>query len=127
MTNPPVPGSAHAPTPTPWRVFINTDGTRLVGIGAQDAEGILDAGFGVWAWDEPAGIANAELVVEAVNSHASLKARIEELEAALKSSEGYLLNAKIDLETGCTKATAIKTIEGGLKMIRAALSKGDQS
>jgi hypothetical protein len=46
-----------------------------------------------------------------------------DLIAALKASVGYLLNAKIDLETGATKATAIKTIEGGIKMAREALAK----
>ena len=42
---------------------------------------------------------------------------------ALSAAKGYLLNAKIDLETGCTKATAIQTIEGGLKRIEPALVK----
>jgi hypothetical protein len=68
----------------PWRVFTNPDGTKLVGIGSQEGEGILDCGFGVWAWNDPQGIANANLVVEAVNSHAALKARITELEEALQ-------------------------------------------
>lgn len=59
-------------TPTPWRVFKNKDGTRLVGIGGQDGQGTLDAGFGVWSWDSPEGIANAEMVVKAVNNHEAL-------------------------------------------------------
>jgi hypothetical protein len=42
--------------------------------------------------------------------------------AALEASCGYLLNARIDLETGCTKATAIRTIDGGLKRAREVLS-----
>ena len=42
---------------------------------------------------------------------------------ALSASVGYLLNAKIDLETGATKATAVKTIEGGISMAREALAK----
>lgn len=41
--------------------------------------------------------------------------------AALKSASGYLLNAKIDLETGAPKRTAIQTIEGGLKVVREAI------
>jgi hypothetical protein len=40
-------------TPTPWRVFVNTDGTRLVGIGGKNGIGILDAGYGVWVWNQP--------------------------------------------------------------------------
>ena len=46
-----------------------------------------------------------------------------ELLAALKAAKGYLLNAKIDLETGAPKRTAINTIDGGLKMVDAALAK----
>lgn len=59
----------------------------------------------------------ATAIVNAVNG-------AERMREALEGSVGYLLNAKIDLETGATKATAIKTIEGGLKMVRAAL-KGE--
>jgi hypothetical protein len=46
-----------------------------------------------------------------------------ELLAALKAASGYLLNAKIDLEAGAPKATAIKTIEGGLRVVREAIAK----
>ena len=59
-------------TPTPWRVFKTTSGLKLVGVGGQDGQGILDAGYGVWAWDDPEGIANAEMVVTAVNNHEAL-------------------------------------------------------
>lgn len=47
----------------------------------------------------------------------------KELLAELEAMCGYLLNAKIDLETGCPKATAIRTIEGGLKRARAAIDR----
>lgn len=47
----------------------------------------------------------------------------QELLAALEAASGYLLNAKIDLETGAPKRTAICTIEGGLKVVRAAIAK----
>ena len=57
---------------TPWRVFTTRDGTKLVGIGTQEGEGILDCGFGVWSWNDPEGIANANMVVKAVNSHDAL-------------------------------------------------------
>jgi hypothetical protein len=73
-------------TATPWRVFTTPDGRKLVGIGSQEGEGILDCGFGVWAWDDAEGIANANLVVDAVNNYAALKARIEALTAALRES-----------------------------------------
>ena len=42
---------------------------------------------------------------------------------ALSAASGYLLNAKIDLETGARKSTAITTIEGGLRRVRAALQE----
>lgn len=49
-----------------------------------------------------------------------------DLLAALNAAAGYLLNAKIDLETGATKRTAIQTIEGGLKVVRAAIAKATE-
>jgi hypothetical protein len=45
------------------------------------------------------------------------------LREALSAANGYLLNAKIDLETGARKSTAITTIEGGLRRVRAALQE----
>lgn len=47
------------------------------------------------------------------------------LKEALKSAQGYFRNAKIDLETGAPKRTAIQTLEGGLKLVDAALSHGE--
>lgn len=49
-----------------------------------------------------------------------LRAENTRLREALGAASGYLLNAKIDLETGAPKRTAIMTIEGGLKTIRLA-------
>jgi hypothetical protein len=49
-------------------------------------------------------------------------AEIERLQKLLSAASGYLMNAKIDLETNATKRTAIRTIEGGIKMIEAALT-----
>lgn len=65
-------------TPKPWKVFTTPDGLKVVGIGSEDGGGICDAGFGIWAWKEPEGLANAELIVRAVNCH-------DELLAALKT------------------------------------------
>lgn len=81
-------------TKTPWRVFTTQDGRKLVGIGSQEGEGILDCGFGVWAWDDAEGIANANLVVAAVNSHAALQARAEQAERAVD------VQAKLLADTG---------------------------
>jgi hypothetical protein len=66
--------SAH--TPTPWKVFTTPDGLKLVGIGSEDGGGICDAGFGVWSWKDAEGIANANLIVRAVNSHANMLAAL---------------------------------------------------
>lgn len=54
-----------------------------------------------------------------------------ELEAdllkALRASCGYLRNARIDLSTGATKATAIRTIDGGLALVEAAIMKAEKA
>ena len=47
---------------------------------------------------------------------------VARLRAALQSAIGYMMNARIDLETGCTKATAIATISGGIERARVALA-----
>ena len=52
----------------------------------------------------------------------ALRSQVEELRKALRSCKGYLLNAKIDLQTNCSKQTTINTIDGGLKMVDSALS-----
>jgi hypothetical protein len=51
----------------------------------------------------------------------ALAAEIQRLRGELSAATGYMLNAKIDLETGAPKRTAITTIEGGLRRARAAL------
>jgi hypothetical protein len=66
-------------SPLPWRVFTHPSGTKLVGVGGKDGQGILDAGFGVWAWDDPQGMANAALIVRAVNAHAQLVETLEKV------------------------------------------------
>jgi hypothetical protein len=48
--------------------------------------------------------------------------REEKLIAALRSCRGYLLNASIDLQTGAPKKTVTATIDGGIRMIDAALA-----
>jgi hypothetical protein len=66
---------------------------------------------------------NGKYSSEITNANARLIAAAPDLLKAVEAACGYLLNAKIDLETGRTKATAIRTIEGGLKMLRDALTK----
>ena len=107
--------SAH--TPGPWRIVDNTD---------------LDGGLWIVVdHDEvgPVSIAAVrqgcdearELGSNKANAHliASAPDMIEALSAAL----GYMRNAKIDLETGAPKKTAIQTLDGGIKLVEAALSK----
>lgn len=51
------------------------------------------------------------------------RAEIVSLKTALSAAKGYLMNASIDLQTGASKATAIKTIEGGIRLIDKALAE----
>lgn len=71
---------------------------------------------------------NAELDAKIDATVANVSAGIEQLKAdnadmlaEMKAAAGYLRNARIDLETGATKATAIRTIDGGLKRLEAAI------
>lgn len=98
----------HTPTPGPWT--ISTAGWQ--------------------PWEGAIQILGPEGQIIAFTSagtnekaDAPLLAAAPDLVKALEAMRGYLLNAKIDLETGCTKATAIKTIEGGIKQALEALAK----
>lgn len=51
------------------------------------------------------------------------EAMFVEMVAELSAAHGYLLNAKIDIETGATKATAIRTLDGGINRVRAAIAR----
>lgn len=98
----PGPWQAYADLPSTepnWHIVTNESRMRVV------ANVHIEPGNAV---DE----ANARLIVAAPDLLASLSACV-----------GYLLNAKIDLETGASKATAIRTIEGGIKQARDALAK----
>lgn len=70
-------------TPTPWKVFTSPDGLKLVGIGSVEGEGICDAGFGVWRWNDAEGVQNADLIVRAVNSHADMLAALKSVRQEL--------------------------------------------
>jgi hypothetical protein len=50
---------------------------------------------------------------------------IEHIAKELKAARGYMLNAAIDLETGAPKATALRTINGGIDRISEITSKWD--
>ncbi|MES0385968.1 MAG: hypothetical protein ABUJ98_15465 [Hyphomicrobium sp.] len=71
-------GSEMTHTPEPWKVFMSTDGTKLLGVGsAETAEGIVDYKGGIWA-SEDEGIANSRRIVACVNACAGMK--VETLE-----------------------------------------------
>jgi len=61
-------------------------------------------------------IAVADDTALRINAH-------DDLVAALKAALGYMRNAAIDLQTGATKATAIRTIDGGIAMVEHALAQ----
>lgn len=58
-----------------------------------------------------------------IEADAHLIAAAPDMLAALRAASGYLLNAKIDLETGAPKRTALGTIDGGIKVVAAAIAK----
>ena len=47
---------------------------------------------------------------------------IERLRHALQATQGRIINVKIDLQTRHTKAAALKTLDGIIKFIDAALA-----
>lgn len=64
-----------------------------------------------------------DYVTEAVGTITTLLRQRDELMTELSSAVGYMRNAQIDLETGCTKATAIRTIQGGIRRAEYSLTK----
>lgn len=59
-------------TPGPWRLFMTTDGRKLIGIGESTGEGIADHGFGTWRSGEEQ-LANARLIAAAPDLLEALK------------------------------------------------------
>ena len=110
------------PTPTPWRAskcgyLMGSDGEGPFGkreVQVAQVGNFFDKEL--LPFNEDRWQADLELIVRAVNSH-------DDLVKALNAACGYMRNASIDLSTGCTKATAIRTIEGGLKLVEAAIAK----
>lgn len=96
-------------TPGPWRN------------GAHD---ILEIrGLNKWVVARiMANLTNDDDDFEAVTSNARLIAAAPTMLEALKAAKGYMLNAKIDLQTGTKKETTLATIEGGIKNLEAAIA-----
>lgn len=99
-----------------WVVVSNRGGVEEWGLaGPFGYGGLPDEWFVGWTSLPPASAAPQEEITR-------LRAELEQAREALKSAQGYLRNAKIDLETGCPKRTAIQTLDGGLRLVDAALS-----
>lgn len=77
-------------------------------------------------WRQAQTIESSNATILAMIERVERVERVERAEKALAAAEGYLLNARIDLETGAPKRTAINTIDGGIKMVRAALSQAKE-
>jgi len=95
--------------PETWKVegsIYEHMAAEIVAVTPEGERGIAQV------WEHPEAVAKARLMASA-----------PELLAALKASAGYLRNARIDLETGATKATAVRTIDGGLRIVEAAIAK----
>ncbi len=92
-------------------------GESMTGDQRSELFGALYQALCTGGWKAVAGVQRAEIE--------QLKAEVDELIAALKASGGYLMNAAIDLETGTKKQTTLATLNGGLKLVRAAIEKAE--
>ena len=102
-------------SPLPWK-FV-TDGRSIKMGRIEDVEG-EDILFVVCGYDAAAMREDAELIVEAVNSHAQLKERVEELEKALDEFVSY--EGKVRACSAETRSVALQMFAG---LAHAALSK----
>ena len=81
-------------TPGPWTVFTNPDGTKIVGIGDRNAEGVTDCGFGIWRGGSEEALANAHLISAAPDLLIQLKGMLGFAEFVI---------AAVDIDTDQTK------------------------
>lgn len=109
-------------TELPWRVFRTKD-LVYIGVGDGNAEGILDAGFGLWK-SGPERDANAEFIVNAVNSHADLVAALR----TIASLGGNLPDERLTSKTGPNDAVSRGLMYTSAREIaRAALTKAGET
>jgi len=66
--------------------------------------------------------ANAAFIVEACNNHDRLTRENEALTKVLQATQGRIMNAKIDLGSGHTKAQVSRTLQGIIEFVDGALS-----
>ena len=100
----------------PYTVAHNTPGALLL-----DAAALIESQAAEIARLRAGGCARDQTTTQFCAEAAKFAAETKRLRAELSAATGYMLNAKIDLETGAPKRTAITTIEGGLRRARAAL------
>lgn len=115
-------------SPLPWsnrRAALSVDGAFDFAICDANMQVIAEAFGRTSPTNWPNAEANADLILAACNQHDSLLAQRDALLVALSAAGGYLRNAQIDLATGAKKATALRTIEGGLMVIDAALARAE--
>lgn len=60
-------------TPGPWKVFTNTGGDKIIGIGELNGGGVADCGFGVWRGGDAEALANALLIASAPDLYETLR------------------------------------------------------
>lgn len=79
-------------TPLPWKVYrASNEAGSLLGVGsAETGVGVTDARGGIWQWEDAEGIANANLIITAVNERPTLLARVRELEEACEHAEAVM-------------------------------------
>lgn len=102
------------PTPGPWVIdeFYEEGGFYKI---RGEGEGICHVHAFVPEGRDPQCDANARLIAAA-----------PDLLKALSAAHGYMLNAAIDLETGAPKKTALATINGGIAIVKAALTRAQK-
>lgn len=64
-------------TPGPWKVFTTSDGSKVIGIGDRNGEGVADCGFGIWRGGSEEALANARLIAAAPDLLSALKALMQ--------------------------------------------------
>jgi len=103
-------------TPGPWRVFTSPRGTKIIGIGTLDGDGITDCGFGVWRGGSDEAMANARLIAAAPDLLAACTEFLPILERQLDS-----INPGGAAEGSKAFACATERVE----RMRAAIAKAE--
>lgn len=109
-------------TPGPWNVIVpeKTGGA----LGDAGDRGIESAGVAIAeAWEHCPTRGNPDGTRVDAAANARLIASAPDLVTAMQCAKGYMLNAIIDLQTGTKKSTTEATLNGGIRLIDAALAK----